>query len=547
MPKRKLPSRPNLEQYKKQAKELMRDWELAVPDSIARFVRHHPRLDGETDPKVAKSRVSLTDAQLVIAREHGFENWARFAEHIQTLLLEGTVDSLEDPIASFIEAACVPRDAWHSSGTVEHAELILARYPHVAQANIYTAAILADEAGVRTFLSGDSKLATATGGPYGWDALTHLCFSRYLRIDRERSQGFVRTAKALLEAGASANVGWYERSFQPGGEPEFESAIYGAAGIAHHPGLTQLLLDYGADPNDGETPYHVPESYDNTVMKILLDSNKLSERSVTWMLVRKADWHDLEGMRMTLQYGANPNAIPRWGNNALQHSVQRDNHLAMIELLLDHGADPALKNGRDGKTAVGMAVHRGRADVLSLLERRGLELGLSGADVLIAACAKGDEEAVTALKNQEPQPVDVVLSEGGTLLSQFAGNGNVDGVACLLALGVRADAVTSEGDPYFDIAKDSTALHAAAWRAWPSTVQLLIERGAPVNAKDGKGRSALMLAVKACVDSYWTNRRSPESVEALLKAGASLEGVDIPCGYEDVDRLLRTAAEQGRK
>ena len=547
MPKRKLPSRPNLEQYKKQAKELMRDWELAVPDSIARFVRHHPRLDGETDPKVAKSRVSLTDAQLVIAREHGFENWARFAEHIQTLLLEGTVDSLEDPIASFIEAACVPRDAWHSSGTVEHAELILARYPHVAQANIYTAAILADEAGVRTFLSGDSKLATATGGPYGWDALTHLCFSRYLRIDRGRSQGFVRTAKALLEAGASANVGWYERSFQPGGEPEFESAIYGAAGIAHHPGLTQLLLDYGADPNDGETPYHVPESYDNTVMKILLDSNKLSERSVTWMLVRKADWHDLEGMRMTLQYGANPNAIPRWGNNALQHSVQRDNHLAMIELLLDHGADPALKNGRDGKTAVGMAVHRGRADVLSLLERRGLELGLSGADVLIGACAKGDEEAVTALKNQEPQPVDVVLSEGGTLLSQFAGNGNVDGVACLLALGVRADAVTSEGDPYFDIAKDSTALHAAAWRAWPSTVRLLIERGAPVNAKDGKGRSALMLAVKACVDSYWTNRRSPESVEALLKAGASLEGVDIPCGYEDVDRLLRTAAEQGRK
>jgi ankyrin repeat protein len=117
----------------------------------------------------------------------------------------------------------------------------------------------------------------------------------------------------------------------------------------------------------------------------------------------------------------------------------------------------------------------------------------------------------------------------------------------LLALGVRADAVTSEGDPYFDIAKDSTALHAAAWRAWPSTVRLLIERGAPVNAKDGKGRSALMLAVKACVDSYWTNRRSPESVEALLKAGASLEGVDIPCGYEDVDRLLRTAAEQGRK
>ena len=36
-----------------------------------------------------------------------------------------------------------------------------------------------------------------------------------------------------------------------------------AAGVAHHPGLTQLLLDRGADPNDDEVPYHVGESYDN--------------------------------------------------------------------------------------------------------------------------------------------------------------------------------------------------------------------------------------------------------------------------------------------
>ena len=31
-----------------------------------------------------------------------------------------------------------------------------------------------------------------------------------------------------------------------------ESAIYGAAGIAQHEGVTQLLLEYGADPNDEE-------------------------------------------------------------------------------------------------------------------------------------------------------------------------------------------------------------------------------------------------------------------------------------------------------
>jgi ankyrin repeat protein len=99
-----------------------------------------------------------------------------------------------------------------------------------------------------------------------------------------------------------------------------------------------------------------------------------------------------------------------------------------------------------------------------------------------------------------------------------------------------------DGDPYFGIAKDSTALHVAAWKAWPKTVKLLIERGAPVNAQDAKGRTALMLAVKACVDSYWTNRRSPESVEALLKAGASASGVDYPSGYDEVDALLQSYA-----
>jgi ankyrin repeat protein len=134
-----------------------------------------------------------------------------------------------------------------------------------------------------------------------------------------------------------------------------------------------------------------------------------------------------------------------------------------------------------------------------------------------------------------------LLAEGNTLLAEFAGNGNTKGVQLLLDLGVPVDA-HYHGDPYFDIAKDSTALHVAAWKAWPKTVKLLIERGANVNAQDAKSRTPLMLAVKACVDSYWTNRRSPESVEALLKAGASISGVEYPCGYDEVDVLLKSYA-----
>lgn len=85
---------------------------------------------------------------------------------------------------------------------------------------------------MRQFLALDPDNATTNGGPYGWDALTHLCFSRYLRLDRTRSDRFVRAAEALLDAGVSPNTGWYEVNHQP--QPEFESALYGAAGVAHH-------------------------------------------------------------------------------------------------------------------------------------------------------------------------------------------------------------------------------------------------------------------------------------------------------------------------
>jgi ankyrin repeat protein len=452
---------------------------------------------------------------------------------------------MADTVAAFIGAACVPRDAMHSSGTLERAAAILAAHPAVANAGIHTAAILGNAATVRRFLAADARNSTAKDGPYGWDALTHLCFSRYLRLDRARSDDFVAAAKALLDAGASANTGWMETNHEP--HPEWESAMYGAAGIAQHPELTRLLLERGADPNDGETPYHVPETYDNTVLKILVESGKLNDTSMTTLLLRKTDWHDFDGIKWLLEHGADPNRATHWGRTAFHHAVLRDNSSDICEVLLEHGADPThvAERPNPGQTAgramtgVAMAARRGRGDVLELMERRGIPIELQGLERLLAACARNDVGDVRALVQREPQVVRELVAEGGKLLAEFAGVGNTDGVRHLLDLGVDVNALSEGGDPYFDVAKNSTALHSAAWRAWPSTVKLLIERGASVNALDGKGRTALTLAVRACVDSYWMGRRTPESVEALLKGGASVRGVEFPSGYAEVDELLK--------
>ena len=436
---------------------------------------------------------------------------------------------MSDPRAAFMEAA-----VWH--GTLERADAILAAHPEIASSDIHSAAILGDDAAVRRFLAFDPGNATVKGGPRGWDALTHLCFSKYLRLDRARSAGFLRAAQALLDAGASANTGWYEMNHRP--EPEWESALYGAAGVAHHAGLTRLLLERGADPNDEETPYHAPEGHDNDALRVLVESGKLTAESLGTILLRKTDWHDSAGIKWLLERGVDPNRRTRWGKTALHNAVLRDNALEIVELLLDHGADPTLVADRPGRSAVTMAARRGRGDVLELLERRGWAIGLQGVERLIAACARNDAAGVRAISGRDPHLVREVLAEGGKLLAEFAGTWNTEGVRHLLDLGVPVTALY-EGDGYFDIAQDSTALHVAAWKGVPPTVQLLIERGAPIDAKDGKGRTVLALAVKACVDSYWTYRRTPETVRALLEAGASVSGVAVPSGYAEVDELLR--------
>ena len=88
----------------------------------------------------------------------------------------------------------------------------------------------------------------------------------------------------------------------------------------------------------------------------------------------------------------------------------------------------------------------------------------------------GDEAGVRAIAQSEPGLVREVVMRGGTLLAEFAGTGNSEGVRLLLELGMKADALYEHGDGYFDIAWNSTALHVAAWRARHSVVKLLIAR-----------------------------------------------------------------------
>src|SRR5438067_10896119 len=89
MDTKELPAHPSLEQYKKQAKDLLKRSKSghreALQLTLQRIKKDHPRFGRLADLELQGTKLALADAQLVIAREHGFESWPRFAIHIEGL------------------------------------------------------------------------------------------------------------------------------------------------------------------------------------------------------------------------------------------------------------------------------------------------------------------------------------------------------------------------------------------------------------------------------------------------------------------------------
>jgi ankyrin repeat protein len=430
---------------------------------------------------------------------------------------------------------------WH--GSLDSAREILAAHPQVASSNIHTAALLGDHEAVARFLAEDPANATAKGGPRNWDALTHLCFSRFLRLEPARTEGFLKAATALLDAGANPNTGFFEENHQP--KPEWECALYGAAGVAHHPELTRLLLDRGADPNDGEVAYHSPETLDNRAIQVLVESGKLTQDTIGLMLARKFNWHDDNGVYWLLDHGADPN-WPLWGSRPLHGALRHGTPIHYFEWLLDRGADPSLPD-KDATVPGAEAARRGRADVLDLFEKRGFHIALEGDDSFLAACARVNEAGAHRLAAADPSVVGRIQSRSPGLLADFAGAGNTGAVRLMLDLGF--DIGMARIKPDWNAGE--TALHVAATRGRRPVVELLIERGAPLDARRRDGYTPLGVAFR-CLEqqSEWTpNEYTLPIAEALIEAGAGVEDARINLTAavclgrgDDIARLAKEAS-----
>ncbi|MGW5363534.1 ankyrin repeat domain-containing protein [Actinopolymorpha pittospori] len=370
MPTRPLPDNPSLEHLKNQAKSLQRGVRAGDPAATAMLAEFFPRdADAPARAEAGGDGCSLTEAQVVIARSYGFASWARLRGHLDVV---ATYSRWPKPVDDLPESRSGDPEALadhflnlvtlsYTKDTPEravHGGRLLAARPEIANVGAHTLAAVGDVAGLRELLRRDPEAARRSGGPFDWEPLLYLCYSRFAA--QATGGDPVAAAGLLLEAGADPNAGYLWR-----GLTSPFTALAGAFGggeqwqAPHEESLelARALLAAGADPNDNQTLYNRMFAPANDHLELLFQFGLGTDVDSPWRARLGHTYPSPTGM---------VEEQLRWA--AAHGMVER------VRLLLAHGVDP---DGRGyhpaygDRTALALALGSGHREVARELVRAG--------------------------------------------------------------------------------------------------------------------------------------------------------------------------------
>jgi ankyrin repeat protein len=173
-------------------------------------------------------------------------------------------------------------------------------------------------------------------------------------------------------------------------------ALYYAS-VANDLAEVELLLNSGADPNDGESVYHAAEKNHRAVVDLLIRhgcdisaAHSVYGNTPLFFLCGNSDDGDgralwSQGVAYLLERGADPNVPSGTAADTLLHQLVRSPATTTtVRQLLDQGADPAIRNAK-GVAPYQVAIRCGNTRAADLLAQRGGAVPLTPEDEFIAA------------------------------------------------------------------------------------------------------------------------------------------------------------------
>ena len=324
-----LSPRINLEQSRKQAKDLVKAFKAGDPQALDRIRWNHPRFRGLSDAEIRKRRFTLADAQHVIAGLHYFESWPKLLHHIQTL-------EKQDPaVMRFEEAA----DAI-IAGDIPKLRALLSAHPEL----IHERSTRGHHAPLLHFISAN--------GIEGYRQIT--------------PPNIVEVAKILLDAGAEVEA---ESEAYGGG-----SKALGLVATSAHPRLAgvqipliDLLLEHGAVTDgkdvDAALANGCPEAARALVERgapvdsiieaagvgrfdlVRSMAGSATKKELETALIMAAHYGGLEIVEYLIELGVD--VAPPSGMSALHQAAGRAD-LDMVRLLIARGAPLEMRNAYGG-------------------------------------------------------------------------------------------------------------------------------------------------------------------------------------------------------
>ncbi|MDK1389958.1 hypothetical protein QN224_32050 [Sinorhizobium sp. 8-89] len=468
-----LPSRPDIDHLKRQAKDLLADFRRAAPEAVARFRNALPLAMGRDPAAIGGLKLRLHDAQSCIAREYGFESWADLRSYVDASRAN------DSDLAALAAAFCGLVYAGDMAGGTNGARpgaaaRLLADHPDLPKRDAWVACAAGDVETVRRQIGADPSWLDRIGGPLDLTPLVAATHSSLLRAP-EYTDHLHKVVDLLLEAGADPNRSVSRRWGSSAGASPREwqaSALHGAAGVNHDPDLTRRLLAAGADPNDGESLYH---SLDKPVCTpILIEAGAVV--SGTNALYRCLDFDDLDTLRLLLSHAAGADDLK--DGRLVLWAIRRRRSPAHIEALLEAGADPMVRT-RDGVGAYTQALRYGLPEVAAVLERAGVAADIDDEDLFVAACAGDDAEAAGRIKARRPD-LPAALGEARLrMLPELAAAGCSGPVRLMADLGWP---ISVRGGDW-----SASALNHAVFRGDAGLARHLLARGASWTEEHGHG------------------------------------------------------------